>query len=56
MLLRELNREDLNNLENIQSVLESGALGTFPLSDQESLVYHGEQVIADAIAMGEGLR
>ena len=53
MLLRELNREDLNNLEFIQSVLESGALRTFPLSEQESLVHHGEQVIANAVAMGE---
>lgn len=53
MLLRELNREDLNNLEFIQSVLESGALRTFPLSEQESLVYHGEQVIANAVAIGE---
>ncbi len=49
ILTRDLYREDLSTLENVQAGLMSGALTYLPLSDQELTVRHTFRVVDDAV-------
>lgn len=49
VLLRDLTREDLNTLEDVQKGLASGALTHIQLSDQEILIRHSQKVVEDFV-------
>src|SRR5262245_7710305 len=49
ILTRDLYREDLSTVENVQGGLMSGALTNLPLSDQELTVRHTFRVVDDAV-------
>jgi hypothetical protein len=49
VLLRDLTREDLSTLEDVQKGLASGALTHIQLSDQEILIRHSQKVVEDLV-------
>ena len=49
VLLRDIVREDLNTLETTQAALNTGAIKTLQLSDQEILCRHQYKVVDDIV-------